>query len=161
MGKKVAEEKARVEGERAESEKEKKLKAENKAHVAEVKFRKVVKQADEDRKFMESQVEHAARLVQTAQEDNQKIRRDLEVVSHEAKMDKQKMNAKLQDMHVEVANANARAHQAQTQAAADRDKLNEKVDKLQNELDDARRQHGRDGRGPSGVVWTPWGPVLV
>merc|ERR1711871_1351474 len=162
LKKKEAEEKARLEGERAESEKKQKLKAENKAHMAEVRFRKVVKQADEDRKFMESQVEHAARLTQTAQEDNQKIRRDLEVVSHEAKMDKQKMNAKLQDMHAEVANANARAHQAQTQAAADRDNLNAKVDKLQNELADARtaqHQHGHVGGGV--IVMTNWGPMLL
>ena len=51
-------------------------------------------------------------------------------------------------MHAEVANAVARAHQAQTQAAADRDNLNAKVDKLQNELADARtaqHQHGHAG----------------
>merc|ERR1711998_335136 len=137
--KKLAEKKARQEGKRADNETRKKIEAENKAHAAQVQTQSVLKQTEKERKVMKKQMQdannkvaHVSEMAHLAKRDAENTRRQLQKVSNDAAEERRNTAAQLQHMQSQVTQANTLAQQ---------------------------NQHRGGGGGV--IVWTPFGPMLM
>merc|ERR1712070_181714 len=139
--KKVAEKKARQEGKRADNETRKKIEAENKAHAAQVQTQSVLKQTEKERKVMKKQMQdannkvaHVSEMAHFAKRDAEKTRRQLQKVSSDAAEERRNTAAQLQHMQSQVTQANALVQQAQSEAARDRENMNAQLQNVQSQV---------------------------